>query len=161
MSTQRTAKPNTIGRHGKFRLAAACAELMSDDDMAWWLREVMAGRDPDAVRDTDGNVRNGGASAPDWATRIKAAVMFLERRSGRAPQQIVIEQEQAAAAAAARQVMTPSAVAALDPAKRDQLRALLREAVGKPGAPRPQPSRAEPVVRSTVIDTTAVEAESE
>lgn len=135
--TRAKVRPNSIGRKGKFRLAAACADLMSDDDVAWWLREVMAGRDPDAPRDDDGNLKmrpGDSYEAPDWKDRLSAAAMFLNRRNGMAPQQVVIEAELQATVRQAGQI--PAAQRkALGTDERNQLRGLLRKVTGAPALP--------------------------
>ncbi len=105
---------------------------MSDEECAWWLREVMAGRDPDQPRDTHGNPRNpvpDNLQCPDWGTRMRAARMFFERRNGQPAQYVHIQQELKAEIATARVSLTPQTIAAMAPEKKTTLRALLREAV--------------------------------
>jgi len=125
-------KLNTIGRQGKFRLAAACADLMSDDDVAWWLREVMAGRDPDAPEIEPGQIAGPAmTSLPTWTDRIKAAKMFLERRNGLPTQQVVIEQEVASQAGQTGAALARAVVTALPTEERSVMRALLAKAAGR------------------------------
>lgn len=118
---------NTIGKRGKFRLAAACAALMSDEEIALWLREVMAGRDPDA----DPSKPSVLTTAPSWSDRIKAAALFLERRNGKAPTSIVVENEQAAQTASGGAVIARAVVTVLPAEDKATLRALLGKAAGR------------------------------
>jgi hypothetical protein len=131
----RGAKPNTISKRGKFRLAAACAELMSDEQVAAWLLAVANGVDPAAPRNDDGTLRNPNPIPLDWAVRIRAMSMFLDRRNGKAPQSITVEDATAAASQAARAVASPAAIAAMDAGRKAQLRALLREVVSPRALP--------------------------
>lgn len=126
-------KPNSIGRKGKFRLAAACADLMSDDNVAWWLREVMAGRDPDAKLGPDGLpiVPPGGfALAPSWKDRLRAAELFLNRRNGQAPQSVLVEQELHVRGKIDHVLSAPQ-IRDLAPDRKAELRRILREAKGQ------------------------------
>lgn len=132
---RRGRRPNSIGRKGKFRLAAACAELMSDDDVAWWLREVMAGRDPDAKLDAQGLpiVPPGGfALAPSWKDRLRAAELFLNRRNGQAPQSMLVEQELHVRGKVDHVLSTPQ-IRDMPTERKAELRRILREA--KSGTP--------------------------
>lgn len=129
------SKPNTISKRGKFRLAAACAERMSDDEVATWLLSVANGVDPSAPRNPDGTLRNPTPMPLDWAVRIRAMSMFLDRRNGKAPQSITVEDATAAAAQAGRVIASPAAIAAMDAGRKAQLRALLREVVSPRALP--------------------------
>lgn len=126
------AKPNGLARKGKFRLAAACADLMTDDDVAWWLREVMAGRDPDAKRDAAGNPiapPGGFLQAPEWKDRMKAAEMFLNRRNGAPAASVLVEAELQVSGKIVHAELAPSKIAGWDAAEKARLRELLAKAV--------------------------------
>lgn len=142
------AKPGTLGnkitnvakRRAGAALAKACNEVMPDAEVAWWLREVMAGRDPDAPTDADGSPRLRSlesiqAAAPDWGTRMRAARMFLERKDGLPAQHVHIQQELKAELTTARVTLTPAAIATMDPSKKQALRDLLREAISVGSTP--------------------------
>jgi hypothetical protein len=125
-------KPNSISRRGKFRFAAALAERIDDDEMAWRLNEIMDGRDPAAPRDADGNVivAPGSVHVPlDWKVRMKAYEMFLNRKHGQAPAALLIEEELHVKAAVVHTALSPAAIARMEPEAKADLRALLRKAV--------------------------------
>jgi hypothetical protein len=143
---RRGRKPNSIGRKGKFRLAAACAELMSDDDVAWWLREIMAGRDPDQKVDKETGLpivpAGGFALAPSWKDRLRAAELFLNRRNGQAPQSVLVEQE-LHVRGKVDHVLSTTQIRDMVPERKAELRRILREA--KSGAPALEPAPDPPV----------------
>ena len=123
-------RPNGLGRKGKYRFAAACVDIMDDDEAAWWLREMMAGRDPDAPRDAEGNVKpNAYARGISVKDSLRAAEMFFNRRNGQAPQAVVLEQEISVKGRVVHEALSPAAVRAMDPARKAELRTLLRAAV--------------------------------
>lgn len=125
-------KTNGLARKGKFKLAAACVDTMSDDDVAWWLREVMAGRDPDAKRDDKGNPiapPGGFLQAPEWKDRMKAAEMFLNRRNGAPAASVLVEAELQVSGKIVHAALAPSQIAQMDPDRKALLRELLTKAV--------------------------------
>lgn len=101
---------------------------ITEEEIFWWLREVAAGRDPDAERDEDGNLK-GLHNPPDWTARQKAFAMILERRNGRPAQHVHLQQELRAAIGVAQVSLTPERLAALPRNDKDQLRDLLRKVV--------------------------------
>lgn len=128
-------------RRGRVKLALELQEKISNDDIFFWLREVMAGRDPDVPKDAKGNPRSVGLGTsgplPDWSTRMRAARMLLERRDGMPAQHVHIEQEITASLNVANALVDRNRVAALPAADKALLRDLLRRVtVGEviPGA---------------------------
>lgn len=132
---RRGDKPNTLGRKGKYRVAAAGREIMSEEQYMRWLREMMAGRDPDQKRDADGNpvVPAGGFVAPiSERARMKAAEMFGNRCYGQAPQSVLVEQELHVRGKVDHVLSTPQ-IRDMASADKNQMREILRRA--KNGAP--------------------------
>jgi hypothetical protein len=96
--------PNPTGRTLTDRvstrnLAIAIRELVSEEEIAMWLRMAAAGIDPDVKDPETGEPawktgRPGKGFVPlDWGQRLKAMQMLLERRDGQAPQHVTIEAE--------------------------------------------------------------------
>ena len=113
---------------GKFRAAAAGRELMSEEDYMWWLREVMAGRDPDAPRNPDGSLKlePGGVHTPiSERARMKAAEMFGNRCYGQVPQAIVIEEHLRISGKVEHVELAPRRIAQMEPVAKAELRRLL------------------------------------
>ena len=153
----RKAPPNTIGARGRFRLAAECAKLMADREVAVWLREVMAGRDPDARRDQEGNLAPGSIEVvPDWTDRMRAAKMFLDRRNGLPPQAVLVEDSTSAPAAVGMPTIV-QAVKALPQADQGALREILRRALTGTG----QAARELLPAARQVVEVQAVDASAE
>ena len=124
----RSGNPAGIGRaqrRSRVSLAAYIHDAMTEDEVYTWLREVAAGRDPDAPKNADGGT--SFSSAPDWATRRAAMKMLLERRDGMPAQHVHLQQELRAAIGVASVSLTPQALAALPAGDKQQLRELLRK----------------------------------
>ncbi len=157
-------RPNTIGKRGKFRLAAACAALMSDEQVAWWLREVMAGRDPDARRDpvTGEPVPSPGGfvKAPEWKDRRWAAHEFLNRRNGLAPASVIVEENIQVTGRIEHAALAPARVRALDPSVKAELRAALKKALGR-GELQAAPNNAPIAVEAVEVQTAGAQATRE
>jgi hypothetical protein len=131
VSRKKPAKPNAMSRRGKYRLSAALSERMDDDELAVWLRTIMAGEDPDAPLDDEGNLKpspGGFVRAPEWKDRLAAAKLYLLYRNGAPPQSVHIEGA-INAGPAPRPAISPTAIRAMPPEKKAALRALLRAAV--------------------------------
>lgn len=109
----------------RLSLAEYLNGAITEEECFHWLREVAAGRDPDAPVDKDGNVTSM-SEPPDWPTRRAAMAMILDRRNGRPAQHVHLEQELRAAIGVASISATPESVAAMPRADKDQLRRLLR-----------------------------------
>lgn len=133
-------KHGLVGRPGRDKetrrrlrsLAIVLRESWPPEQIAWWLREVAAGRDPDRPRPE-------GAAPIDWAIRMRAVKMYLERALGLPPQHLHLEAE----VRAVEDPTAPSAdaFAALEPAARDALRDGLRALLGQPAAGDRRPTR--------------------
>ncbi len=97
-------------------LAEYIDSQMSPADFFHWLREVMAGRDPDAPE--------GAFTQPiEFRYRMKAAQMLLERRYGGVPQSVQIE---AALTAKLGMGMSEESIRGLPEDKLQELRTMVR-----------------------------------
>lgn len=143
-------------------LAAYLNEQMTEEEIFRWLREVAAGRDPDAEVDADGNQLGLAAEPPDWTTRRAAMAMLLDRRNGRAAQHVHLQQELRAAIGVASLSASAESIAAMPRGDKDQLRELLRRVV-KPavgaGARAALEAAPEPVDDHDVVDAESHEVE--
>lgn len=131
------------GRPGRTReerrklrsLAIVLREQWPAEQIAHWLREVAAGRDPD---------RPGATAAIEWPIRMRAAKMYLERALGQPAQSIAIDAEISRVDEPA--LPGPEAFEALDaPARlalREGLRLLLQQRA--PAEPEPATSATAP-----------------
>ncbi len=98
------ASPNPTGstrtnRISTRNLAIALRELVSEEEIAMWLRMAAMGVDPDAKDRQTGEPawKSGkavtGYTPLTWNERLTAMKMLLERRDGQAPQHVIIEAE--------------------------------------------------------------------
>lgn len=117
------------GRPGRTReerlrarsLAIVLRENWPPEQIAHWLREVAAGRDPD---------RPGAPAAIEWPIRMRAVRMYLERALGQPPQSVHVDAEVRAIDEPA--VPPPEAFDALDGPARRALREGLRLLLAPP-----------------------------
>lgn len=127
-------------------LALVIHERWPAEQIFHWLREVAAGRDPDAKPD-----KNGGLTQVpiDWTIRIRAAKMLLERMLGQPAQHVHMEAELRAAVVTVAATTERGQWRDLPPDKlaslRDGLRTLLGPQPATSGGPA-TPSYAVPVV---------------
>jgi len=129
----RTTNPTGLPKYqqrSRAGLACALRDARSDEWVGMVLVALIEGEDPFVTRNADGTPKAGavvdGASAPPWVTRQWAMKTFLERRDGKPSESIYIEQELRAALGVQVNVSSTS-LAAADPAKKAQIRSLLRD----------------------------------
>jgi hypothetical protein len=104
-------------------LALVIRENWPPEEIFRWLREVTAGRDPDAEPSPDGHV----SQLPiDWQIRMRAAKMLLERALGQPAQHVVLEAELRAQVGVVAAAATPQAWSRLPSGELNQLRATMR-----------------------------------
>lgn len=128
----RGTNPSGKGRHqhrSQISLAAALRDKYSDEWISNFLGSVAMGVDPAVPRNEDGTPRDGGTGVVpliDWTTRMKALKFLLERRDGMPAQHVHIQAEIAASVQSTHTTVTTTALRGADPAKKRELRGLLR-----------------------------------
>lgn len=124
--------PRTADTRKRMRnLAMVIRENWPPEQVFHWLREVAAGRDPDAKVDSLG----AATFVPiEWGTRVRAVKMLLERMLGMPAQHVHMEAEIKALAIVANVPVEQKAVAKLSNEELEQLRELGRKMLGKSAA---------------------------
>jgi len=125
-----------VQRQNRTALSFTLRETFSEEFIAWYMREVICGRDPNAERDAEGRIVGPHLNPPDAKRQDQMFRTMLNRRDGLPAQKITIDQEIRGAIGVMTMDVSSHAIAAMAPEKRAQLRELLREAVGTAAAPR-------------------------
>lgn len=148
-------------RKARRSLAHRLREDFSDEEISYWLGEVMAGRDPDAKLGADGKALPGiMQEPPNWNHRMRAAQMMLNRRNGLAATHVTIEQEIKGLVGVAHVSVPAAVMARMDLGVLADVRGKLRQLIsGAQGASTNVPESVPDVLPAgtSIIDTTSTE----